>query len=79
MEDVQGVLLYWCGARCVVGSLVFGHERPLMRNRKTDIKRIVARTRRPNVEHSSLEGEDTVYTSRTRGRVENVRRCVEVA
>jgi hypothetical protein len=47
----------------------------------------------PNAEHSSREGEHTVYTSRlevargrahclhipTRGRAENVRRCVEVA
>jgi hypothetical protein len=37
--------MWLSGARCVVGSLVLGQERPLMRNRKTDIKRIVARTR----------------------------------
>jgi hypothetical protein len=59
-------------------SLVLGHERPMMRNRKTDIKRIVARTR-PECRTFAARGRGHCLHIPTRGRAENVRRCVEVA
>jgi hypothetical protein len=51
---------------------------PLMRNRKTDIKRIVARTR-PECRTIVARGRGHCLHIPTRGRLENVRRCVEVA
>jgi hypothetical protein len=49
-----------------------------MRNRKTDIKRIVARTR-PECRTFVARGRGHCLHIPTRGRAENVRRCVEVA
>jgi hypothetical protein len=58
--------------------LVLGHERPLMRNRKTDIKGIVARTR-PECRTVLARGRAHCLHIPTQGRAENCRRCVEVA
>jgi hypothetical protein len=54
------------------------HERPLIRDRKTDIKRIVARTR-PECRTFAARGRAHSLHIPTRGREDNVRRCVEVA
>jgi hypothetical protein len=49
-----------------------------MRNRKTAIKRIVARTR-PECRTFLARGRAHCLHIPTRGRAENVRRCVEVS
>jgi hypothetical protein len=57
---------------------VFGHERPLIRDRKTDRKRIVARSR-PECRTFAERGRAQCLLIAAQSRSAIVRRCVEAA
>jgi hypothetical protein len=75
MEDVQVAA---AAAYYFISAARVGTRGPLMRNRKTNIKRIVARTR-PECRTFVSRRRGHCLHIPTRGRAENIRRCVEVA